>query len=143
MAKTFVRGKNRGSFVGLVRQLPSDWQTKVMSLLESIVWRDELEDYVADSGDLIDHGDLDGLTDDDHTQYHTTARANTWFGTKDVADLAGKSHTSLTSIGSNTHTQIDTHIAHNTGHPNQKTYNAEPADGTLDNDEGVFWYENT
>lgn len=26
----------------------------------------------------IDHGDLSGLTGDDHTQYHTDARADTW-----------------------------------------------------------------
>src|ERR1700741_777449 len=34
-----------------------------------------------------DHGDLLGLSDDDHTQYHTDARALTWLGTRSTADL--------------------------------------------------------
>jgi hypothetical protein len=40
-----------------------------MSLIESVVFRDALEDYVGGSGDLIAHDTLDGLADDDHTQY--------------------------------------------------------------------------
>lgn len=37
---------------------------------------------------VSDHGALTGLTDDDHTQYHTEGRANTWLGTKSTTDLA-------------------------------------------------------
>lgn len=55
-----------------------------------------------------DHGALTGLSDDDHTQYFNTSRADTWFATK--------SHTNLTDIGSNTHTDIDSHIASSTAH---------------------------
>ena len=141
MAKEFVRGKTRGAFTALVRQLDAEWQPKVQSLLESVVFRDELETYVGDAGDLIDHGDLEGLTDDDHTQYHTDARALTWLGTTDITDHGTYDHTSLTTIGSNTHAQIDTHLAHNTGHPNQVVNSTEPADGTLSIGEGVFWHE--
>lgn len=36
----------------------------------------------------LDHGGLLGLSDDDHTQYHNTSRANTWLATKDSDDLA-------------------------------------------------------
>lgn len=36
----------------------------------------------------IDHGDLLGLSDDDHTQYHTDARALTWLGTRSTSDLS-------------------------------------------------------
>ena len=32
----------------------------------------------------FDHGALTGLGDDDHTQYHTQARANTWLATKNL-----------------------------------------------------------
>ena len=109
--------------------------------MESVVFRDELEEYVGDAGDLIDHGELDGLTDDDHTQYHTDARALAWLGTTDITDHGTYDHTSLTTIGSNTHAQIDSHLASNTGHPNQVVNSTEPADGTLSLNEGAFWYE--
>jgi len=36
---------------------------------------------------VTDHGALDGLADDDHTQYHNDARALTWLGTRDTDDL--------------------------------------------------------
>jgi hypothetical protein len=36
----------------------------------------------------IDHGNLTGLADDDHLQYLTTTRADTWLATKDTDDLA-------------------------------------------------------
>jgi hypothetical protein len=35
----------------------------------------------------IEHGDLTGLTDDDHTAYHTDARALIWLGTRSTTDL--------------------------------------------------------
>lgn len=34
-----------------------------------------------------DHGDLDGLTDDDHPQYHNDARALAWLNTQDTDQL--------------------------------------------------------
>lgn len=37
---------------------------------------------------IDDHGELVGLGDDDHSQYHNDARADTWLGTKDTDDLA-------------------------------------------------------
>lgn len=36
---------------------------------------------------IYDHGLLVGLGDDDHTIYHTNARALTWLGTRSTADL--------------------------------------------------------
>lgn len=36
---------------------------------------------------VIDHGALSGLGDDDHSQYHTDARALTWLGTRSTSDL--------------------------------------------------------
>jgi hypothetical protein len=36
---------------------------------------------------ITDHGALSGLSDDDHTQYHTDARALTWLGTRSSSDL--------------------------------------------------------
>lgn len=37
---------------------------------------------------VTDHGDLNGLDDDDHPQYHTQGRANTWLATKTADDIA-------------------------------------------------------
>jgi hypothetical protein len=42
---------------------------------------------VADIPAGVDHGGLSGLSDDDHTQYHTDARALTWLGTRSTTDL--------------------------------------------------------
>lgn len=38
-------------------------------------------------GTVIDHGNLLGLGDDDHSQYHTDARALIWLGTRSTTDL--------------------------------------------------------
>ena len=38
---------------------------------------------------VTDHGALTGLSDDDHSIYHTDARANTWLGTKPLTSLSG------------------------------------------------------
>ena len=44
--------------------------------------------WVDGSGVAVsDHGSLSGLGDDDHTQYHTDARALTWLGTRSTSDL--------------------------------------------------------
>lgn len=37
---------------------------------------------------VTDHGLLTGLNDDDHTQYHTDSRADTWLGDKTTDDLS-------------------------------------------------------
>lgn len=38
-------------------------------------------------GSVVDHGTLQGLSDDDHPQYHNNSRADTWFSGKDTDDL--------------------------------------------------------
>lgn len=45
-------------------------------------------EYVDSIETVVDHGDLTGLSDDDHTQYHTDDRALTWLGTRNTNDLA-------------------------------------------------------
>lgn len=48
-------------------------------------------------GGVTDHGALTGLLDDDHPQYLTAGRADSWFATKD--------HGALTGLGDDDHTQ--------------------------------------
>lgn len=50
---------------------------------------------VATSGD---HGDLTGLGDDDHTQYHNDSRALTWLGTRSTSDLPEGSNLYYTDV---------------------------------------------
>ena len=54
--------------------------------------------------DLI-HGDLQGLANDDHTQYHNDSRANIWLATKSIADLGTKDHDLLDGLLDDDHTQ--------------------------------------
>ena len=44
--------------------------------------------YVDTTIAAVEHGDLVGLSDDDHTQYHNDARALTWLGTRSTTDLS-------------------------------------------------------
>lgn len=46
---------------------------------------------------VTDHGGLTGLSDDDHTQYHTDSRADTWFGTKNIEALSNVTITTPSS----------------------------------------------
>lgn len=69
-----------------------------------------------------DHGTLTGLADDDHTQYHNDARADTWLATKDTDDLAA-SATNL-YLSTTQATQISNATSHisNTSNPHNVTY---------------------
>lgn len=88
---------------------------------------------------VSDHGDLNGLADDDHTLYHTDGRADVWLtGNSDFTGHTGDAtvhfeegdidHTNIQSVGSNTHTQIDTHITDMTGHTGDATIHFEEGD---------------
>jgi hypothetical protein len=52
----------------------------------------------------IDHGSIGGLSDDDHTQYLTSGRADIWISGKSLGDLGG-THGTLAGLGSDDHTQ--------------------------------------
>jgi hypothetical protein len=54
--------------------------------LKDVVERLKLTNGLITVGD-IEHGDLDGLTDDDHVDYHTDGRALIWLGTRSTTDL--------------------------------------------------------
>lgn len=106
---------------------------------------DEVDIDVAEA--QIDHGSIGGLGDDDHSQYHNDTRGDTRYyqktefiqtstGAPDAGkpielDAAGHvdatmindgdiDHTNIGSIGTNTHAQIDTHLA-STSNPHTVT----------------------
>ncbi len=86
----------------------------------------------------IDHGGLVGLADDDHSIYLTTARADTWFTGKDLADLSAKSHISLTDIGTDSHATIDSHIDDGTLHFIEGSIDHGSISGLSDDDHSIY-----
>ena len=81
MADLYVRSSSKRSFMALVKEVPRRLQAEFYRLLDSIVFKDELDEYVTQE-ELIDHGGLLGLTDDDHTIYlladGTRALSDNW-----------------------------------------------------------------
>lgn len=78
--------------VGTTRVRPTDWNAGHTVMVDLTSEVTGLLPAGSVSGLAIvattgDHGDLLGLADDDHTQYHTNARALTWLGTRSTADL--------------------------------------------------------
>lgn len=61
---------------------------------------------------VVDHGDLEGLADDDHTQYHNDARALTWLLTRTTTDIS--EGTNLYYTEAKVSANID--VASNTAH---------------------------
>jgi hypothetical protein len=68
MVDFYVHSSDRRSFLALVKELPTRLQAEFYRLLDSIVFKNEMDTYVTQDG-LVDHGETAGLTDDDHTQY--------------------------------------------------------------------------
>jgi len=84
------------------------------------------------------HSELSGIGENDHhtkftiTEHDLTARhvLGTVVPHDTLASLTAKSHTSLTDIGSNTHAQIDTHIAADKGYTiSVQALTSSPTDG--------------
>ena len=61
---------------------------------------------------VTDHGDLSGLSDNDHPQYLMKSG--------NINEIVTRSHSSLQDIGTKTHDQIDTHI-NSTSNPHSVT----------------------
>jgi hypothetical protein len=112
-------------------------QRNAVAITSTTDARPKIGGYITTAG-VSDHGALTGLGDDDHLQYLTTGRADTWHFSTPVAgeahvkngnlhthSIAGDGgqvdHTTLSNIGVNTHVQIDAHIA-STANPHATTY---------------------
>ena len=80
-------------------------------------------DSVSVDAATIDHGQLQGLTDDDHPQYQTDARADTWLATKDTDDLAEGGNLYYTEARVSANADVAANTAHrNTlGNPHSTT----------------------
>ena len=70
--------------------------------LSSSKWEVFIESAGGGGGGVEDHGDLTGLEDDDHTQYHNDTRGDVRYYTKAQVDssLSGKANTSHTHSAS-------------------------------------------
>ena len=78
-----------GSGAVLTRNL-ADTETQVRAENDGDTIGFYINDILIASFDALgwDHGDLQGKGDDDHTQYHTDARALSWLNTQGLAQLA-------------------------------------------------------
>ncbi len=60
----------------------------VMLIWQDSTWMSVTSNLSASGGGVTAHGALTGLANDDHTQYHTDARAASWLATKNITALA-------------------------------------------------------
>lgn len=126
MSLDFSRGKSRKAFLAQVKALPEEYQNDAMSLLESVVFRNELAEYVAEGGDLISHTTLLDIGTDTHATIDSHIDDLTLHFTEGSID-----HTAIQNIGSNTHAQIDTHISNTAIHFSRPTAEEETTTVTV------------
>ena len=60
----------------------------VMLIWQDSTWMSVTSNLSASGGGVTAHSALTGLANDDHTQYHTDARAASWLATKNITALA-------------------------------------------------------
>lgn len=72
--------------------------TNSPSSSDVLSWNGSALEWTTAGGGVSDHGALTGLSDDDHTQYHTDARGDARYYTQSQVDtsLSGKANTSHT-----------------------------------------------
>jgi hypothetical protein len=88
--REYAKFKDRSAFNELIKSAPKELQKTVMDLMDSVVFKNYLYDYI--------------VTDESVNEYVSETV------------LPATSHTVFTDIGTNTHPQIDTHIADDTIH---------------------------
>lgn len=110
--------------------------TYTNSVKAIIVSTDEGDDYVDFRTDSLnpafssaqEHGNLAGLMDDDHTQYYGSG-------------LREPDHVDLSNIGTNTHAQIDTHLALSSVHFTEGSIDHGSIAGLSDDDHTQYQKE--
>ena len=151
-AATIYAYKSDGSWAAIRHNNTADYFE--ISVDEGSTWnRVTTEDI---DSDTTDHGALDGLADDDHSQYHNDTRGDARYFREDEhldssagAGDAGKpikldadgnvdatmindadvSHLNIGDIGTNAHSVVDTHLA-STADPHQTVSDTHPPTAT-------------
>jgi hypothetical protein len=85
---------------------------------------DPINPIISATGLVTDHGALTGLSDDDHTQYLTTARANDWLATKTTTNLTEGTNLYFTQARVSGNSDVIANVAHAatvTGNPHAVT----------------------
>jgi len=124
----FVKSAAKKSLLALTKKgelTPRFWAR----FFEAFVTKDELISF-ADSG-AVDHGLLDGLTDDDHSIYYNAARHT-------ALSHSFVDHDDLTNAGTNTHSQIDTHIGTGSIHFTEGSIDHGSITGLGDDDHSLY-----
>lgn len=124
----FIKSASKKSLLALTKKgelTPRFWAR----FFEAFVTKDELIGYTADGS--VSHGDLSGLSDDDHTQYYNAARHN-------ALNHSFVDHDDLQNVGTNTHSQIDTHIGNSNIHFTEASIDHGSIAGLSDDDHAIY-----
>lgn len=97
-----------GNFGIVIEELdgsPSGFCTKIKTSNATLTNNGDGSFTLVTGGGASDHGALTGLSDDDHSQYHTDGRASTWLGGKSISDLGTIDHDLLDGLSDDDHSQ--------------------------------------
>jgi hypothetical protein len=96
----FVKSLTKSSLLAHLKNVDTKTMKWRKDLLDAVVTKDELEDWSGGGG--IDHGELGGLTDDDHTQYLLAAGTRALTGDWDAGSYEIRAKTLESDVAAGT-----------------------------------------